>query len=221
MKRLQILLFPAVFLFFSGGYIFSTGLPWVEVQGGVLWIGNGEKEGAVSPVSNTLGVSLPLLSRKHFFLAQGLTFTGTQYQLSFDGGKAIPTEIEYADGVWVLSAILDLKAGFNFNFSSVLSGGFSFIPAGVFRFPLMGWGAFSEDTSLKRVLGSYFYSAGRFFYPGTEIFFHWKMNTRIGLSLRIKGYLPIFHGWDGETVPFYDQLIISSSVGLRFYPGTY
>ena len=202
----------------------SFSVPYMDVNFGILWLGNGDDEGAPSPILRAGGASVSLFFTPRFFLAPELSFTGTQYQLttvatSEDQQRAVPTEKEYADSVWYLSTILDIHAGFSFDFTEALSGGVSFFPSFVFRIPFMSWGECATDEGVCRgTMTSYLYSKARFLYLGTNLFFNWKISDRLGLNIRSKWYFPWFHLWDGETeIPFWDQMMSSITLGLRVY----
>lgn len=208
----------ALFLFLSV-YCFSIEFPGMDVHWGLIWIGNAEEEGAPSPLLPTLGVSLPVYFAPFFFLDPGMDFYGTSYQLSETGsGKAVPTEIEYANYIWYLIMRLDIPAGFRFNFSDNLAAGVTAGPSFLFRIPLIAWGDCAQSGSTCREeMGSYFYCSGRFFYPEAGLFFIWKMFNKAALLIEAKTFFPLFHAWDGEEVPFYDQFMVAGSVGLRFF----
>jgi len=212
-----------IFLLLSGAALFSLSLPWLEAEGGLLYLGNGYEEGGPSPLLQSFGASVNLSFGGHFFLAPSLIFSGTQYQKASAIDKTLPTEIEFADSVWYLSMFLNIHAGWNFPFQENLSAGFTLFPSFLFRMPVRSWGTYNDDPELKKPLTSYFYQQGRLFYPGISGYFHWKMFESLGLSVRTAALFPVFHFWDGELrvdgerVPFYDQMMVSLSFGVRYY----
>lgn len=212
-----------ILLLFAAPVVMSLTVPSMDVYGGLLWLGNGDSEGAASPLLRTLGASVSFFFTPRFFLAPELSFTGTQYQLTTattpENERAVPTEVEYADSIWYLSTILDIHAGFSFNFSEALSGGVSLFPSFIFRIPMLSWGVCATDEgACRQAMTSYLYSKARFLYLGANLFFHWKLSENLGLSIRSKWYLPWFHMWDGETgIPFWDQMMSSLTIGLRIY----
>ena len=51
--------------------------------------------------------------------------------------------------------------------------------------------------------------------------FYEGWNTQIKLAAATGNVLlPRLHFWDGEDVPFYDQMTITATIGVRFKPGT-
>ena len=83
-------------------------------------------------------------------------------------------------------------------------------PALSVKIPLIPHG---EDPSSD--VASYFFGSGRFLYFELKTYFDWNVTDWLGLTIRIRTLLPIFHLWDGEGSPFYDQLIAGGGVGLR------
>ena len=216
-----------IFTILSIGTLYAFEIPSMQFHGGLLWLGNGVEEGGPSPLLRTFGGSMQMFFTRRFFLHPELGFYGTQYQLAADGIKTIPTEIEFANSVWFLSTVLDLQTGMDFQLSSSFSLGFMVFPSFVFRIPLRSWGTCAEvsdeSSTCKSTMSSYFYQKARFIYPGVGVYALWKTFDRLGIAVRIKGYIPLFHLWDGEVradgsrVPFYDQMVISISGGIRYY----
>ena len=231
MERRFILIL--IFIVLSTGTLCALEIPSMQFHGGLLWLGNGLEEGGPSPLLRIAGGSMQMFFTRRFFLHPELGFYGTQYQLAADGVKAIPTEIEFANSVWFLSTVLDLQTGIDFQLSSSFSLGFMVFPSFVFRIPLRSWGTYAETsteedttdeaTTGKSTLSSYFYQKARFLYPGAGVYAVWRVFDRLGIAIRIKGYIPLFHLWDGEVladgsrVPFYDQMVLTISGGIRYY----
>ncbi len=64
-------------------------------------------------------------------------------------------------------------------------------------------------------VGNYFLSSARFLYLELRGTLDWTLTRALGISVRIRTLLPIFHLWDGEGVPFYDQLFLGAGIGIR------
>jgi len=221
--KIKIGIVIVILFLISAPSVLSFSMPYMDLSFGILWLGNGDNEGAPSPLLRAGGASVTMFFGPRFFLCPELSLTGTQYQLTTlttdETTRAIPTEKEYADSIWYLSTILDLRAGFSFDFSKALSGGFSFFPALVFRIPFLSWGECAADDGVCRgIMTSYLYGKARFLYLGADAFFNWRFTDRLGLSIRSKWYFPWFHIWDGESeIPFWDQMMSSLALGLRIY----
>lgn len=187
----------------------------VDARAGLLWLGNSSTEGAPSPLLDTIGISVPLSIAPRISFAPELDFTGTQYQLQVysDPTRAVPTEIEFANQVWYLTLLLDLPVRYTLPLSKQLSLGFGLSPALIFRIPTVSYGL---GASQAGAMSAYFYGEGRFFYPTTELFLEWQALPGIALQFRTRVFFPVFHLWDGDGLPFWDQMMIDGNLGLRF-----
>lgn len=233
-----LLLFTA-----AASHLFGLELPGIDISGGPLWIGNGagiersytdengetvpgdnpdtEPEGGPSPLLIACGIGLPLEFSDLLSLEPELSFFGTQYQLADQAAvegttipKAVPTEIEYASSLWVLTVMLDVPFRITFHPGDNLSIGGGIHTTFLFRIPTVGWGGDDLD---RASIAAYFYKKMRLYYPGAGFFLNWKFSERIGFHVRLLGLFPLFHLWDGENIKFYDQLMLSGRVGFRFY----
>ena len=191
-------------------------MPTIDARTGLLWLGNAGNGQVVapSPLLNYWGASVPLNINSRFSVVPELDLFGTQYQLL--GTRGIPTEIEYASQVWMLSLLLDPEVRYTLPISKALAWGVSLSPAFIFRIPTVSWSISSADIG---AITKYLYAKGRFFYPAVGTFFDWQVLPSIALEVRIRSFFPVFHLWDGEGLPFYDQLMVDGSIGLRFSIG--
>ena len=194
----------------------TLSLSTLDARTGLLWLGNAGNGTVVAPgpFLHYWGASLPLSLSGAFSLVPELDLYGTQYQLL--GARAIPTEIEYKSSVFMLGVLLDPEFRYTFTISKLLAWGFTASPMFVFRIPTLSWDLGSTDISS---ITKYLYAKARFFYPGVGGFFDWQVFPNIGLEVRVRSFFPVFHLWDGEGLPFYDQLMIDGSIGLRFQIG--
>lgn len=219
MRRLALIICIALcILFFSAFQLYSFDLPGLDLSGGLIWLGNAEFEGGPSPLLGVWGVGLPLRFSPLFSIDPELSMFGTQYQLTTDGSKAVPTEIEYAHSVWALILMLDVPFRFTFTVSEAISLGADAHLAFLFKIPTIGWGdasARTGDEAYRSAIVSYWYQNARFLYPGAGMFFRWRMFDNLAFHLRLLSLFPLFHAWDGENAAFWDQMYISARVGIR------
>jgi hypothetical protein len=219
-RKPKIICIALLLVLCSAGTGFALTLPGLDISGGVMWLGNAETEGGPSPLLGVWGVGLPLKFTPLFSIDPALSMFGTQYQLTTDGSKAVPTEIEYASSLWALALMLDVPFRFTFHVSDTISLGAGPHLAFLFRIPTIGWGdasARTGDPDHRAAIVAYWYENARFLYPGAGLFFNWKMFENIGFYVRLLSLFPLFHAWDGENARFWDQLHISGRVGVRFY----
>jgi len=220
LRAVKILMSACVLFIAAGGVAFSVDLPGLDVFGGLQWLGNAETEGGPSPLMGVWGLGLPIEFSQLISLDPELSMFGTQYQLASDGVKAVPTEIEYAHNLWALMLMLDVPVRFTIHITDTISTGAGAHLSFLFRIPTIGWGdasARTGDAEHRAAIVSYFYNNARFFYPGIDLFLNWKFFEKIGFYVRILSLFPLFHAWDGEDVPFWDQFCLSGRIGIRIY----
>ncbi len=195
---------------------FST----VDVRAGLLWLGNtalpSGGQGAPSPLLNDIGVSVPLGLGPRFSIMPEVDFFAFQYQLATNGTQVVPTEIEYANSVELVTVMVDLAARYEIPINKTMSWGLIAAPVFLLRIPTQAWGTGVDNIG---TITGYFYNAGRFFYPELGSFLYVQILPRIGLELRVRSFFPIFHLWDGEGDPFYDQMMVDATLGFCFAVG--
>lgn len=175
----------------------------------VLWLGNSDTDSAPSPLLGVVGGGVRFWLSDTFSFQPELGVYGMEY--FYRDGKAYPAEIEYKDAVGVLGILLEPLLYYRYPLRErtlVLNGGLG--PAFSFKVPLVPLG----DAPTQEV-GSYFLSNGRYLYLELRGTLDWTITRALGLSLRLRTLLPVYHLWDGEGVPFYDQLFIGAGIGLR------
>ncbi len=185
---------------------FCLSLSEIVINGGLLLIGSTDSEAAPTPLLPIIGVSLPIDLPDPFFLEPGLDFFGLYY---FDTGeRTVPTELETAGGFYTQAVLLSIKGGMRYPLTDVLEAGGTVGLDFLLRFPL------EEGGSMD-----YFYGNLRFFYPELRGFLRWKIVESIGLIFSLRTFIPIFHLWDGEGLPFTDQFMVSLTAGLAIRLG--
>ncbi len=175
----------------------------------VLWLGNSDTDSAPSPLLGVVGGGIRFSLSNSFSFQPELGFYGMEY--FYRDGKAYPAEIEYKDAVGVIGILLDPLLYYRYPLKGeelVLNGGFG--PAFSFKIPLIPHGEAPTNE-----VGSYFLSGGRFLYLELRGTLDWTITRALGLSVRLRALFPVFHLWDGEGVPFYDQLFFGAGIGLR------
>lgn len=175
----------------------------------VLWLGNSDTDSAPSPLLGVVGGGIRFWLSDSFSFQPELGFYGMEY--FYRDGKAYPAEIEYKDAVGVIGLLIDPLLYYRYPLKGetlVLNGGFG--PAFSFKIPLVPHG----DAPTKEV-GNYFLSSAKFLYLELRGTLDWTLTRALGISVRIRTLLPIFHLWDGEGVPFYDQLFLGAGIGIR------
>jgi len=175
----------------------------------VLWLGNSDTDSAPSPLLGVFGGGVRFWLSDSFSFQPELGLYGMEY--FYRDGKAYPAEIEYKDAVGVIGILIDPLLYYRYPLKGetlVLNGGFG--PALSFKIPLVPHG----DAPTQEV-GDYFLSNARFFYLELRGTLDWTITRALGLSVRLRTLLPIFHLWDGEGAPFYDQLFFGAGLGIR------
>jgi len=194
----------------------------IEVRPALFWFGNGYTIDAsgipvqysdVSPVTGGAGIGVGLQFSPLLSLRPALDFFGIQYALvSINGApKAVPTQIETANAVLILNALLSVPLTLTWTLDPQLQFSAGVSPSMLFRIPTIGYG--SPD---RGAIISYLYGEGRFFYPEVQTSILYRMSDQLHAGFTLRALFPIFHLWDGEPVPFWDQMIFSGMLSLRF-----
>jgi hypothetical protein len=187
----------------------AVGLEYLSIDAGMIFIGNSDPESAPSPIVPYVGVALPVVfGPGGFYLLPRVSVSGTDYLLT--STRPAPAEIENAED-FVLLVFLDLLFGYRVAFSESVEMGFLIGMSGLFRVPIAYE---AEDARDAAEYISYFYGNARFLYPATEINVKLKFTRTIGILIGARALWPLFHIWDGEGLPFYDQLIVSAFLGF-------
>ena len=226
-----------VLIFVMASSAFSLGLESLDVKGGIIWIGNAAvdpagTDAAPDPITTIIGVSLPIRLAPIFLIVPELRYFGGPYGIEY--GRAVPVEVEYPDATWVIGLLVEPRVVLDFPLHPSLNLGAYVSPTVLARIPSFTWGTVDSGA-----VASYQYDQYRFFYPEAGLYLDWKIpsNTRsleaealnegefeedeeqgmdIRLVVDLNSYFPLFHAWDGEDVPFWDQFMVSGTIGLKF-----
>jgi hypothetical protein len=207
MKRLWFVLAALLAL----GALAPPGLPALselEIDGGLTLLGNTDADGAPSPLMPTIGVNLPF--GVPLDLEVGVLAWGTYYL--YAGGRAVPAELEHRD-FWVLGLLADARVGYTFRISEAVALGARGGLALLLRVPIP---LFDDAAANTGPAMGYLYGSLRFVYPEAELFGRFRLTEALGLRISLRGYFPVFHLWDGEGLPFGDQLMVSALVGVVY-----
>ncbi len=197
---------------------FGFQLESIDVGGGVFFQGKYEEpsaqtSSAVNPIMiNYVGIAFPFRINPVLYFPPSLSITGTHFLHT--GSRAVPAAIEDPNTLWVLHMIVDVPLGFSFQFNPELSLSVEAGVAFFLRFPL--W-AYDQGEAVRLSMYEYLFGNARFLYPETGIIFTWKFAESFAIQFRGKVFYPLFHAWDGENLPFYDQLIWTAGVGLQVF----
>jgi len=187
-------------------YTHAFGIDRISIDSGLIYIGNSDQNSAPSPVLRTLGANIPVFRSGLFVLSTGIQLWGSFY--TYSRQRALPQEMEAPGGLWnwILASMLDSRFGIEYPFNQTLTLGSDMGISFLMRFPIVSSEAAKPD---RLPVMQYFFSKGRFLYPETSIYLIWNVYKRVGISFTVKSYYPVFHLWDSENLPFYDQLLIT------------
>ncbi len=233
----KVIFLVSTSFFLSTLAVYSISLESIDVKAGTIWIGNApagsdEKDVAPHPLTTIVGVSLPIRFTSYFSFSPELRYYGQLYGIEY--GRTVPVEIEFADSAFVLGLLLEPRVSFDFRIIESLTLAAHASPAFLFRIPARTWGKADRGE-----IAAYQYGMGRFFYPEVGFSVDWELPFRIrpektqspneggfaedepGIEIHflvdLNVYFPLFHLWDGEAQKFYDQLMVSGVVGLKFF----
>jgi len=184
----------------------------LEVDGGVVWIGNADPNSAPSPLMPALGVNFPVFQRRRFGLDAGLLLTGTYYE--YAGGRAVPAELEHRDFA-VVAFLGDARAGLRLPIGSKAELGLNAGLLLLLRLPIPLFADASRDFGNAVV-----YLLARSLYPEVELSVRFPIAESFDLRLAVRAGLPWFHIWDGEPYAIWDQSVAGGILGVvyRFPP---
>jgi hypothetical protein len=184
----------------------------LDINAGLLFIGSTGTVVAPSPLLPCIGVSFPISFSGIFFIEPGIDFYGLYYE--WTGTRAVPTAVESNAGFFTLAALLSFQAGVRFPVGKALELGGSAGVDFLSRFPIELENNSSASVEGRAPSFAYFYSMWRALYPETRMYIKWKVKESNALLFYARAMYPVFHLWDGEALPFLDQLMISAGIGF-------
>jgi hypothetical protein len=165
------------------------------------------------------GAALPIQITGFFFLEPMLEFFGTYYQWTESNATAVPTQYETGDGFYTFATLISLHAGLDFPLGKVISLGGSIGADFLLRFPFDPANTNPDSVVDRPSSLNFFFTEGRFFYPESRLFLHWKASDVFGLVVNLRAFYPLFHLWDGLNQPFLDQFLFSGGIGVAIRLG--
>jgi hypothetical protein len=195
---------------------FGFSLRGVDVNPGLIMVFATDPLAAPSPIVATIGASMPIDISDLFFVEPAIDIFGVNY--SYADVRAVPATIEAADGFFTACILIGAQAGARFTLTEVLEIGGTVGADVLVRFPMEFVNNSEASLEDRDPAMAYFYGALRFIYPETRVFLRWQVVEQIGLVFSVRALYPVFHLWDGENLPFLDQLMIAGSLGfsIRF-----
>jgi hypothetical protein len=194
-------------------FAFTLALSEVDVNVGLLYIGSAPPPtyGAPSPITQTFGASLVVKTDGPLFFEPSIEFLGTYYEWVSDPyDRAVPATYESGNGFFTIGSLVGLQAGMMYPVATGLEMGGALGIDFLLRFPFE-----FQNTSADTGDGmAYFYSKGRFIFPETRFITRWRVTDGVSLVFTLRGMYPLFHLWDGEGLPFYDQLLVAADLGF-------
>jgi len=182
----------------------------IVLTGNLLLIGSGAEESQPSPLVPAAGVTVPIRFSPLFSLEPGIDLF--QWYYSFiDSDKVAPTQMEAPGVRLVWGILLSPRCFFTFPVSKTLGIGLYAAPGFFFPIPGKGW---DDDTPTAAEFAAYFYGKMRFLYPEAGFRLTWQARDAVALHVNVRSWWPLFHAWDGEEYPFYDQLLVSVGIGF-------
>lgn len=181
----------------------------VEIFRDVLWLGNSVSDSAPSPILGVWGASAKFRVTNSLYFMPEIGLYGIEY--FHRDGKSLPAEIEAPDAVGTLVVLLDPLLMYRFtpgNAKLSLLAGTG--PALSLKIPLIPHGDAPRDE-----VAAYFYENLRFLYWEVKGALEWRITDFLEFTFRMRTLLPVFHLWDGEGSPFYDNLLAGAGIGVR------
>ncbi len=186
---------------------FALSVSELDINAGLLLIGS-SPPGAPSPLVQTLGMSLVLTGDGPFFLEPTIEFFGSYYE--WTGTRTVPAPYESGTSFLTIGSLITLQSGLMYTLSKSIEMGGALGIDFLIRFPFE-----FQNTAADTGNGlTYFYTQGRFIYPETRFITRWHVADGVTLAFTLRAMYPLFHLWDGESLPFYDQLLTAFNIGF-------
>ena len=201
---------PVMLLFVAAQLSFALSITEIDPTVGIMYIGN---SAGISPVVQTIGASMMLRGDGPFFLEPTLDFFYTYYDAS--GPRTVPAPYESGTGMFTLGALATFQAGLLYPVSKSVEIGGALGFDLLIRVPIE-----LQNTNIDPGAAmAYFYGMARFIYPESRFIFRWRVADGVGLIFTLRAMYPLFHLWDGEGLPFYDQLMAAFDLGFAISVG--
>ena len=81
----------------------------------------------------------------------------------------------------------------------------------LFRIALYGLDGSSDIGSIT----GYLNGGGKFIYPVVGLSTRWKIRDSIHAGPYLRAYIPVYRLWDGESMAWWDTLLVSLGVQVR------
>ena len=186
---------------------FSFSVTDIDINAGLLLIGS-SPPGAPSPLVQTIGMSVMIRSDGPFFLEPTIEFFGSYYD--FKDSRSVPAPYESGTSFLTIGSLITLQSGLMYTLSKSVEMGGSLGVDFLLRFPFE-----FQNTAADTSDGvAYFYGQARFIYPETRFITRWHVVDGVTMEFTLRGMYPLFHLWDGEGLPFYDQLMAALDIGF-------
>ncbi len=199
----------SLLLFGIPAFAFALKISELDINAGLLFIGS-SPPGAPSPLVQTLGISMPIKSDGPFFLEPSIEFFGSYYEVDPITGRTVPAPYESGTSFLTIGSLITLQSGLLYTLSKDIEMGGALGVDFLIRVPYE-----FQNTNADTGDGlTYFYSQGRFIYPETRFITRWHVVDGVTLAFTLRGMYPLFHLWDGESLPFYDQLLVGLDIGF-------
>ena len=188
---------------------FAFKISELDINAGLLFIGS-SPPGAPSPLVQTIGASLVIQSDGPFFIEPTIEFFGSYYQVDPTTGRTVPAPYESGTSFLTLASLITVQSGLIYPITRNIDMGGALGVDFLLRFPFE-----FQNTSADTGYGlTYFYSQGRFIYPETRFITRWHVVDGVTLAFTLRAMYPLFHLWDGEGLPFYDQFLTAFNIGF-------
>jgi hypothetical protein len=185
-----------------------SALDSLQIDAGLVYQVNSEEDSAPSPLMPAAGIVLPWRAFGKIESEWGILTFGTYYRLA--AGRALPAELEQRD-FWVQGILASLRLGPEFALGEKLKLGLSGGISLLLRAPVP---LFDDTTGDWGDLTAYLYGMARFLYPEAGLYAELPLRERLSVRLSARASIPLFHLWDGEGLPFTDQLLAGLLLGF-------
>lgn len=174
-----------------------------------------------SPLVNSFGARIAIPFDRFLSLEPGFSFYWTDYDWIADPdtlvSRPMPVEMENLKAATVLAFPVTVPLVFTVPLSADFSVFASLGPALNARVAILA--AKADPSTEVAKINEYFWSSGRFFMPETLLGGKFRVSDSLDAALTARALWPIANLWSGESVPFFDGIVIAAGLRLSFSLG--
>lgn len=147
-------------------------------------------------------------------LEPAIEMTADQYVYKTNIGRAFPTQDMTGKSVGPVASVIGLLISVPVNFEFPVSDRIVWdVGPGLAFYPRL-IGEVLDGSEGTEAITDYLNGDGRWLYPMVSTGFQFAIADWVSAGLRFRTFLPIWHAWDSEDLPFWDNLLINLQLDI-------